>query len=98
MAKTETFVYTSKNIIDGDSKVDEGKKINAAPVPTSSEMRNIMEKNYHLFLLDRTADHVIITSRQSVYWKKDIPGLLQEPEDVSEDCSSPFPLYQVSDV
>uniref|UniRef100_A0A8C4RRF5 Tigger transposable element-derived protein 4 n=1 Tax=Erpetoichthys calabaricus TaxID=27687 RepID=A0A8C4RRF5_ERPCA len=36
------FVQSSKNIIDADSD-DENEMNNAAPVPTSSEMRNIMK-------------------------------------------------------
>ncbi|GFY30601.1 hypothetical protein TNCV_3117631 [Trichonephila clavipes] len=37
------FVQNSKNIIDADSD-DENEMINAAPVPTSFEMRNVMRK------------------------------------------------------
>ncbi|GFU76977.1 hypothetical protein TNCV_4521331 [Trichonephila clavipes] len=36
------FVQSSKNIIDADSD-DENEMNNAAPVPTSSEIKNIME-------------------------------------------------------
>ncbi|GFW35937.1 SCAN domain-containing protein 3 [Trichonephila clavipes] len=36
------FVHSSKNIIDAHSD-DENEMNNAAPVPTSSEMRNIMK-------------------------------------------------------
>ncbi|GFU46995.1 hypothetical protein TNCV_813671 [Trichonephila clavipes] len=41
------FLESSKNIIDSDSG-DENEMNNAAPVPTSSEMRNVMKsmRNY----------------------------------------------------
>ncbi|GFW37695.1 HTH_Tnp_Tc3_2 domain-containing protein [Trichonephila clavipes] len=39
------FVRSSKNIIDADSK-DENEMNNAAPVTTSSEMRNIIKGNH----------------------------------------------------
>ncbi|GFS76248.1 hypothetical protein TNCV_4667901 [Trichonephila clavipes] len=41
------FVQCSKNITEADSE-DENEMNNAAPVPTSSEMRNVM-KNMRLF-------------------------------------------------
>ncbi|GFW28862.1 hypothetical protein TNCV_201851 [Trichonephila clavipes] len=40
--KTFEFVQSSKNIIDADSE-DENEMNSAAPVPTSSEVRNIMK-------------------------------------------------------
>ncbi|GFU85377.1 hypothetical protein TNCV_2386811 [Trichonephila clavipes] len=39
------FVKSSKNIIDSDSD-DENEMNNAAPVPSTSEMRNIAVKEY----------------------------------------------------
>ncbi|KFM70311.1 hypothetical protein X975_18700, partial [Stegodyphus mimosarum] len=36
------FVQSSKNIIDADSN-DENEMNNAGPVPTSSEMKNVMK-------------------------------------------------------
>ncbi|GFU01129.1 hypothetical protein TNCV_2834961 [Trichonephila clavipes] len=43
------FVQMSKNIIDGDPD-DENEMNNAAPVPTSSEMRSIINTTYQVAL------------------------------------------------
>ncbi|GFU77663.1 hypothetical protein TNCV_958741 [Trichonephila clavipes] len=56
------FVQSSKNISDTDSG-DENEMNNVAPVPTSSEMRNIRETTRGLL----ATDHVILNHGQ-VTW------------------------------
>ncbi|GFV55784.1 hypothetical protein TNCV_1509251 [Trichonephila clavipes] len=53
------FDLSSKNIIDTDSE-DENEKSNAAPVPTSSEMRSMMKRafNYMEEIQDEESIHL----------------------------------------
>ncbi|GFU26924.1 hypothetical protein TNCV_1672221 [Trichonephila clavipes] len=46
------FIENSKNIVDADSD-DENEMDNAAPLPMSSEMRNIMKSLLHMYEIRR---------------------------------------------
>ncbi|GFU17133.1 uncharacterized protein TNCV_1853871 [Trichonephila clavipes] len=78
------FVQSSKNILDADSE-DENERNNSAPVPTSSEMRNIMKTTRGLL----ATDHVILNHGQVMWTTPELaPPLLTTTPHQREDVSA----------